>query len=447
MKPNRLFICAVAISILFNAAPATANDLYCSANDLLPYVEKIESEQARDVSIHELFANGQYTLVVNSFLIGETPIDESNLGLLMQSLYRSRQLCPDFEVLASSTIKPYADLIMLLENTLDAEELDLLADMWSEKHGDKISLDVVKSHLFEVFGLSAVSRVQTILLHMNAGAEAASTKSIMKSLQALGIQIIFIDGQSETSIDDVVDEHNVDLIVSDGTPHVSEANLHKVYLIGKAGENSWSMSFDKEISYAISHLQQRERNIQIYSMMPLPLMDSLIALYPEMTLHQFKDFADANNYFKSKVCDRNDEGCISSLNNSVSLVIGNAKQTAFINSFLRIAQDSRNNKRADAKVYITSAATWGGITSVERHDLSNTLIFDAKRISAAGAGYTQSDRITALIRDIISIYESQSVGVNYIDIPYLGLSGTYYLRQGRVIREIDVIEFSNHASE
>lgn len=445
MTRKTFLACAINITLGIHASAAFSNEFSCDPMQVEPYIQKIAVEQARDVMAHELFSTGHYSLVVDSFVRGLTHIDDSTVGMLLHSLYRSRQICPDLAFSAPASIQPYVELISMLENVLEASELEFLIDMWSEKYRSQISSDIIESHLFEVFGLSAVSRVQTILLHMNAGAESAGTKSIMKSLQALGIQIIFVDAKSDASLDQLIDEHTVDLIVSDATPLVSASNLHKVFLIGKVGDNSWSMSFEKEISYALDYLAQHEKDIRVYSMIELPFLGTLMAQHPNMTLHQFKDFDDANRYFKAKICSRESEGCVSELNNKVSFVIGNTKQTSFINSFVRVAQDTRHNKKADAKVYITSAATWGGITDVERQDLSNTLIFDAKRLSSAGAGFTQSDRITALIRDIISIYENQSVGVNYSDIPYLGYSGTYFIRNGNVSRDIDLIEFRKHA--
>lgn len=419
----------------------SASEDSCSPSLLMPYFEDTQTEQVQPYPPLTYYELGHFAVAVDHFN-KLALIPEEDINLLLKSLYRFRQTCITSSFSPSSALMPYWDLVQILESVVEFSELEFLAEVWAEKYAITIPSDEVLAHLHEVFQLSAVKKVETILLHMSAGPNATTAKKLMEALQELGIQIIFADGRSEMNLDDLIDEHLVDLVISDGSPLVSERHVERLFLIGKSSDSKWSMSLDKELAQFIAYLAEHEGGVNIYSMANIDGLEELIQPYPDFSFKQFADFNEASKYFSPKICKREDKTCVSSLNNQVSLVIGNTKQTAFINSFLRIAQDARNRRNKDAKVYVTSMSTWDGMTTVERRDLANTYIYDAKNLSKAGLGYSQSARVTALVRDIISIYENKSIGVDYSIIPYLGYSGRYYTNGDEVRREIDLMKFS-----
>lgn len=439
----RLIFRSLLISALFVSVNAKASALNCDPALIEQQLTEHSNTSALHLSHERLYQMGHYTLALNAFNLAEKVGTES-VGVLLSTIYRYRQLCGQGTMQLKAHLTPYLEAVEILENSLDHDELNLLAGLWLEKNAGVEGGANIANHLSEIFLFSSVKRVETVLLHMQGGANSTLTKTLMKTLKQLNVNIVLADSSSgDFMLDNLIDEHLVDLVISDAYPYVSQHHEQKVYRIGKDDSSKWSMSFHNELWSILQKLSQEYSKVVVYSMNSTDIINSLSAYYPSFEFVDFRDFNHANSYFSSRVCKRESVGCISPLDEQVSLIVGNTKQTVYINTFLRVAQNPLESRKRDAKVYITSMSTWAGLSVVEKRDMANTMIYDSKWLPLLELGYSQGARVTALITDIIAIHEQQSVGVDFSVIPFIGYSGSYFIDENNVRREISVNRLSD----
>lgn len=443
----RLTALAISLVSIFYLAPALAIPPHCDAAATSTYFQNTLSQNSFNADSEWLVSAGQYWLALDSI---KAPLPlyadklDDQLPNALRAIYRGKQVCGAYNGANAALIAPYVELIGLMDATVDSDELLLLVQLWSEKYDQStLALDYFIL-LNEIAGEPAVLKVQTVLLLMKNGINSIISKQLVSSFSELDVNIIYVDAENnEQTVDDLIEYHLADVVITDLEWDVAERNADRVFTLGKGDDARWSLSFENEFKQYLEALQQRypDEPLMVYSIGTNAAVNAVTPTYPNIIVKEFNSYADANSYFNPKICKRENKDCISTLNGQLSLVVGDNKETVFINTFLRVAQDATQKELSDARVYITSMATWAGIGEVEKRDLQNTMIFDSPRLSKLGIGYSQSARIESLMRDVITIYELKSLGIEFENIPFFGYSGTYHIVDGQIRRELSIMPF------
>lgn len=434
MRALSKFFCLTA----FLVTTAASADPFCNFEESRRLTDIIISDQSlmidseRLLSGEELYKRGQYTMLLGLY---GSPVATSALELSEMSLYLSTaikrfgELCAGYTLPNSASLKAYIDLIDAIKDA----PADEVSNQWALKYNLVDEESTVEELALTLQSEQPPVKVERAILVMTTDVASKSFQTVAKHLQLSGISISLVSVSDIENIDDYIDEHVIDLVISDSDIKVSENNKSKFYHIGNGStSNQWSMSFGLELSQLLGILLQENNSLTVYTFNATEDVSSLVSDFSNITHVDFKGYAEANAYFAKLLCKI--DVCVSQLHDQVSLIVADAAQTVFINSFLRLAQEAKYGKFNDATVYITSKSTWGILDKVDFRDLSNTVIYDSSRMKGTGFDLTQDGRTGAMITDIIRSNQLMSAGVDFGAIPYFGLSGTYFIYDGHVIR-------------
>jgi hypothetical protein len=415
-------------------------DMYCDAKQSLANYHATIPAAEFDAPAHDalsadtLFQHGQYPMLLQ--LYADTYTQTKELSALTFQLAvaikKFGYLCPDTPIPNEQKFQSLLTMLSYLDEHFAHDAMSKWVEENAIEH-DSARFDEMGLAIQAIMPAFSTSRV---LLLSNSAGDFKALHSMAAQFEDLGIEVTFMSREAfPADLDSYMNDNLIDLVITNTDIAVSDFNQGRIQRFGVATDGpAWSMSFLTEISQMIELLLVEKSRFTVYTFAAESGLKALLLNYPQIKHVDFADYGAANAYFGKLLCK--DKQCVSTLHNQVSVIIGSGQETVFVNTFLRIAQEASYGTFQDATVYITSKATWKGLSKVDVRDLANTMIYDSPRLGARAEVITRDYRTQALMRDIIRAYELNAAGVIFDIFAFYGLTGRYIYQDGRFERTL-----------